>query len=199
MVALVRSDAIHLLSDPVRLALLAKCRILDTGYEEAFDDIVSLAAMVCGVPVAAIAFMDAKRQWLKAEKGLGIREIAIQHSVCRHAILEMSPFSDFFVIPDLKTDVRTLQSPMVSTEGYELRFYAGVMIKLGGHLLGTLCVMDREPRDLNEQQFEALVMLRDQIVRELERRVVNEHYSPDTVTCMAIAELESGQGKHFLL
>ena len=154
------------IDDPERLQALTDYQILDTGYDAAFDNIIKLAALVCNTPIAVINFVDGSRQWFKAEQGLGVRETPLDISICRHAILEQ----DLMVINDTLDDPRTANNPLVNTSGKSLRFYAGALLKSGPHALGTLCVLDYQPRTLDEHQLKALKLLREQVMHLLELR-----------------------------
>lgn len=154
------------IDDPARLEALARYQVLDTEFEAAFDGIVKLAAKVFNAPIAVINFVDANRQWFKAETGLGIRETPLDISICRHAILE----HDTLVITDTLADPRTSDNPLTTANKNGLRFYAGALLKSGPHPLGTLCVLDYTPREFTPEQLEALTLIRDQVMHLLEFR-----------------------------
>ncbi len=146
-----------------RLAALERYRILDTGPEAAFDDIVTIAAEVCGVPMAAISLVDSKRQWFKAKVGLGISETARDISFCAHAIQQ----DEVLLVEDATKDHRFAQNPLV-TGDLHLRFYAGTPLQTAdGLAIGTLCVLDSEPRTLSERQHRALEALGRQVMNQL--------------------------------
>jgi two-component sensor histidine kinase len=152
-----------------RLAALRRYSILDTPPEADFDDIVRLAAQVCQCPIALISLIDDRRQWFKAEVGLGVRETPLVASICTKAILQPG----LFIVPDTTEDPRFASTPLVQGEPH-LRFYAGAPLKTPDGLpLGTLCVLDTKPRNLTpEQQFTVTTLAR-QVVIQLElRRVV---------------------------
>ena len=107
-----------------RLAALYRYDILDTEREADFDDIVELAAELCGAKISVINLIDSDRQWFKAETGLGVRETPLETSICSHVILE----SDFVEIPDTQADTRTSDNPLCRDEP-GLRFYAGALLK----------------------------------------------------------------------
>lgn len=152
--------------DPARIQALLDYKILDTSYESAFDGIVKLASTVCSTPIAVINFVDQNRQWFKAELGLGVRETPIDVSICRHAILE----HDMMVITDTLQDDRTAGNPLACAAEKGLRFYAGALLKSGPHALGTLCVLDYQPRTLENWQIDALKLLRDQVMHLMDLR-----------------------------
>lgn len=147
-----------------RIAALERYDILDTPREPAYDALVKLVARVCDVPFAVVNLIAADRQWFKAEQGFGVRETPLDSSFCAHAILE----DELMVIPDAQDDSRFQNNPLVLGDP-RLRFYAGSLLKTrDGHALGTLCVLDTEPRQLSDEQVEALGVLADQVMQLLE-------------------------------
>ena len=154
-----------------RLAALRSYRILDTSPEPAFDDLVQLAARACQAPIALISLIDERRQWFKAEVGLGVRETALDRSICLTATLQPG----MTIVPDLTEDPRFARNPLVTGEPH-LRFYAGAVLKTPeGVPLGALCVLDCMPRDLTEEQASTLTMLARQVMSQLElRRAIAE-------------------------
>ena len=157
--------------DSDRLAALLSYRVLDTPPEPAFDDLVQLAASTCHAPVALISLIDEDRQWFKAEVGFGMSETPLDRSICLSAMLQ----SGLTIIPDLLEDPRFERNPLVIAEPY-LRFYAGAVLETpDGMPLGALCVLDHEPRTLNEEQATALRMLARQVMSQFElRRIIAE-------------------------
>lgn len=152
--------------DPERLAALHDYQVLDTPREAAFDTLVELAARICAVPVAVINLVESRRQWFKAELGLGVRETPIDVSICRHFLLRPG----LTVVPDTLRDERLCCNPLVTADD-GLRFYAGCLLQTAdGHAIGTLCVLDRRPRDLDADQRFALRALADQVMAQLELR-----------------------------
>jgi len=151
---------------PERLAVLQGYEILDTPRESDFDELVSLAASICEAPISVMNLIDSHRQWFKAEVGLGINETALDVSICRHVLLQPG----VTVIPDLRDDPRMSSNPLVTAdEG--LRFYAGCLLETpDGYGLGTLCILDRQPRELTPQQKVALATLAKQVMAQLELR-----------------------------
>lgn len=159
-----------------RIAALHAYDILDTPVEAAFEDITRIAAHVCGVPIAVVNLIDAGRQWFKSEIGLGVRETPLATSICAHAILE----ADFLEVPDTTDDARFRGNPLVTGEP-GLRFYAGALLKSpDGHALGTVCVLDTQPRLLDEEQRRVLRGLARQVMAHLElRRALKEMRETD--------------------
>ena len=151
-----------------RLESLAAHEILDTPAEDAFDQIADLAGRVCGTPIAAISFVSGDRNWLKSEIGLGARDVPLEVSLCTHAILG----EGLTEIGDLARDPRTADNPLVTGEP-GLRFYAGVPLRTPDGLpLGTLCVLDTRPRELDETQRATLRILARQVMAQLDLRRV---------------------------
>ncbi|WOI56095.1 PAS domain S-box protein [Palleronia sp. LCG004] len=151
-----------------RHATLAPYRILDTPAEVEFDDIAHLARDICGTETALIGFVLEDRQWFKARVGFDAPEIPIEGSVCAHAL----EGPDLLLIPDLKLDARTDSNPFVTGAPFT-RFYAGVRLETpDGTPLGTLCVMDGQPRPggLTDRQVDGLRRLARQSMSQLELR-----------------------------
>jgi len=153
-------------NEPQRLTSLRSFRILDTPREAAYQDLTRIAAQICQTPMALISLVDQARQWFKAEIGVGVPETSRSVSFCAHAILQ----NDLFVVPDAAADTRFADNDLVT--GYpHLRFYAGAVLHtLDGHALGTLCVLDRVPRRLSDDQRLALEALARQAMAQLELR-----------------------------
>ena len=142
-----------------RLAALLDHHILDTPPSAEFDDLVRLAAHVCGVPIAAVSLIDEHRQWFKASLGLGITETSREAAFCAHTILGR----DTLVIPDATHDVRFRDNPLVTGDQH-VRFYAGApLVSEEGHALGSLCVLDTTPRTLTPEQEATLRLLARQV------------------------------------
>lgn len=153
-------------NDKERLAALRELLILDTPPEERFDKIVAFAANEFEVPIALVSLIDENRQWFKARHGLEPCETGRDISFCGHAIHHAS----HFIIEDAAQDARFADNPLVTGEPH-IRFYAGAPLALpNGHTVGTLCLIDREPRTLDEIAQGILATLRDLVVEELVRR-----------------------------
>lgn len=151
-----------------RLNTLYRYQILDTPREKEFDEIVELTAQICEAPISVINIIDAERQWFKAEVGLGTRETPIDTSICAHIILG----EDFVEIEDTLKDPRLNTNPLCLAEPGGLRFYAGArLIAPNGMPLGTLCVLDNQPRQLNEVQRNAIKVLARQVMKQFELRL----------------------------
>jgi len=148
-----------------RLAALRGYEILDTEPEAGFDDLTLLASYVCQTPVALISLVDADRQWFKSKVGVSMTETSRDIAFCASAILQ----PDVFIVPDTREDERFSQNPLVLSEP-KVRFYAGATLMTDGHALGTLCVVDRVPRELSAEQLDALKALSRQVLAQLELR-----------------------------
>ena len=148
-----------------RLKALRDCHVLDTPPEELFDQTARLAAYLCGTPIGLIGFIDATRHWFKSRVGWDYPEIPREHSICGQTILH----HDLLVIPDVALDERFFNVPMVTRAG--IRFYAGApLLTTEGYALGTLCVMDRLPRELPAGHKDALLTLAHLVAAQLEVR-----------------------------
>ncbi len=153
-------------SDDARVAALQSYAILDTAPEPAFDRIARMAAAIFGVPIAMLSLVDADRQWFKARCGVNERQTARDISFCHHAIQRATPL----VVGDATQDPRFTASPLV-TGPMGVRFYAGVPLINGeGFALGTLCVVDRKPRQPTQEQMDLLTELAAQALHEMEVR-----------------------------
>ena len=149
-----------------RVAALHELRILDTDAEQSYDDITALAARICDVPIALVSLVDEDRQWFKSHVGLSVCETAREVSFCTYAIQQQA----LFIIPDAHADPRFAQNPLVTGDPY-IRFYAGApLITAAGHALGSLCVIDRQPRSLTAEQQSALLALGRLVVAQMELR-----------------------------
>lgn len=151
-----------------RLALLREYQILDTPPEQAFDDVVHLASVICSTPIALVTLVDETRQWFKAKVGVAVQSTPREMAFCAHAILDAGPF----VVPDARSDPRFADNPLVTGDP-RIRFYAGApLVTPRGIRLGTLCVIDRTPRVLSAAQMHALEALSRVVVTQLEFRRV---------------------------
>jgi PAS domain S-box-containing protein len=149
-----------------RLAALRACGIMDTPPEQEFDDLVLLASRICGVPIAAISFVDADRQWFKSTVGLAATRTPRDVAFCDHTIRGRG----LLVVPDARQDPRFAGNPLVIGDP-RIRFYAGTpLVGADGQAVGSLCVVDRVPRELTADQAEALRALGRQVQCLLDRR-----------------------------
>ena len=149
-----------------RLRALRSYKILDTKPEERFDELTQLAAIICGVPMSLITLIDADRQWFKSKVGIELTETPRAQAFCTHAIMQ----PQMFEVPDAAEDPRFARNPLV-TGNPNIRFYAGAPLATrDGHLLGTMCVLDRKPRTLTDEQKRALEILGRQVVANMQLR-----------------------------
>lgn len=160
----------HPLQDQ-RLAALYSYEILETEREREFDEIVQLAAAICNTSISVINFIDAERQWFKAETGLGVRETPLATSLCSHVILD----DEFVEIHNTLLDPRMSDNPLCCGDP-GLRFYAGALLKTAEGLpLGTLCVLDYEPKELTPLQRDTIRVLASQVMTQLDLRKTLRH------------------------
>jgi len=149
-----------------RLAALERYDILDSEREQAYDDFTSLAAHICGTPMALIGLIDDRRQWFKSTHNMAGTETPRELTFCAHTLVD----NQMLVIPDTFKDQRFHDHPSV-TDAPKIRFYAGAPIVTDdGYGLGTLCVIDDQPRTLTSAQTSALAALSRQVMAHLELR-----------------------------
>lgn len=165
-----------------RLAALLRYDILDTPDESAFDDFAELAAYICDTPIALISLVDDHRQWFKSRLGLDVSETPRDISFCTHTIEGQG----IFEVQDAREDQRFRENPLVTGDPH-IRFYAGApLTSPDGYNLGTLCVIDRQPRQLNDAQRGALVRLSRQIMRLFEERLQAHRYAEQAALQQAL-------------
>jgi signal transduction histidine kinase len=153
-----------------RLASLNKYETLDSDAEEKFDELTRIAASMFNTSIALVSFVDEDRQWFKSKVGLDACETSRDIAFCSHAILQ----SDVFVVEDTLKDERFADNPLV-TGGPNIRFYAGApLVNKEGYALGTLCVIDQQPKTFSEQQKSMLATLANQVVSQLELQLSNK-------------------------
>lgn len=149
-----------------RLAAVRRYDILDTPPDGAFDRVTALAARACGTPIAIVSVVDTDRIWFKSHHGLDVDQIDREPGLCASAILQDQPW----IVEDARTDPRTLANSLVAGE-FGLRFYVGIPLQTSdGYNLGTLCVIDREPRAVTDREIADLTDLAAIVVDELELR-----------------------------
>jgi sigma-B regulation protein RsbU (phosphoserine phosphatase) len=156
-------------NEAARIDVVRRYEILDTPPDGAFDRISALAARLFNVPVAIVSVVDTDRIWFKAHHGLpDVSEIGRDAGLCASAILHTGPW----IVNDAACDPRALANPLVAGD-FGLRFYAGVPLTThDGYNLGTLCVLDYEPRDVTEVETAILADLAALVMDELELRLV---------------------------
>jgi len=151
-----------------RLAALHDYEILDTSPEAGFDELTWLASFICGTPIATVTLIDEGRQWFKSRIGMHKAETPRNESFCAHAILEAN---DILEVSDAAADDRFADNPAVTGDPH-IRFYAGApLVSETGQAVGTICVIDRVPRTLTDDQRHALRILAARAVSLLELRV----------------------------
>jgi GAF domain-containing protein len=153
-------------NEAARVSALQRYAILDSEPEQAFDDLTLLASYVCKTSIALISLIDEDRQWFKSKVGISATETSRDIAFCSTAIQQ----PDVFVVPDALQDERFRTNPLVISEP-NIRFYAGVpLINEDGYALGTLCVIDRTPRNLAPEQETALKALSRLVLMQMEFR-----------------------------
>ncbi len=156
------------LDETARLQAVRRYDILDTPPDGSFDRITALAAQLFDVPIALVTIVDHERIWFKSRYGLEeVEQIGRDPGLCASAILADEPY----IVEEARTDARTLANPLVSGK-FGLQFYAAAPLQTGdGHRLGTLCIIDREPRMFSPRQADVLQRLSEIVVDELELRI----------------------------
>jgi GAF domain-containing protein len=152
-----------------RINALRRYQILDTPAEGTFDRITSLASQLFNVPVAITSLVDTDRVWFKSRHGLDLKEVKREPGLCASTILHNVPY----VLNDASIDPRSLAHPLVARDkGF--RFYAGVPLTTrDNYNLGTLCIMDFQPRTITDQELEILSSLAQIVMDEMELRLAS--------------------------
>jgi len=153
--------------EQARLAAVRRYDILDTPPDGAFDRITELAADLFSTPVSIISVVDHDRIWFKSHYGLDAAQIDRDPGLCASAIMH----DKAWLVEDARSDPRTLANPLVAG-AFGLRFYLGIPLRTSdGHNLGTLCVIDREPRTVDGRQIANLERLASLVMDQLELRL----------------------------
>lgn len=153
-------------NEELRLKKLYELNILDTLEEKAFDDLTQLAAHICGTPISIISLVDRDRQFLKSHYGIAANSMPREIGLCPHAILS----NDLTIIEDTTQDERFFDNPIVTGEP-NVKFYAGAPLFFDDDIcVGTLCIVDHTPRTITDAQQEALRVLAQQVITQIELR-----------------------------
>ncbi len=159
------------MSEDTRLAALKRYEILDTAPEVVFDDITRIAAEMCGTPIALISLLDETRQWFKSRQGLDVSETPREIAFCDTAIRDMH----IFEVSDARQDPKFRENPLVAGDPHIAHYAGAPLTTPSGENIGTLCVIDRQPGQLSEEQRICLEALARQVVLQLElRQALNE-------------------------
>ena len=154
-----------------RLNILNQYGILDTPYEEPFERIAALARLIFDTPIVLISLLDENRQWFKSNIGLDVRQTPREQAFCNETIRS----DDVLVIADAELDVRTAQNPLVTGQPH-IRFYAGApLVTPEKARLGSLCIIDRQPRRFDEREMAILKSLAGLVMKEMDLRRQTEH------------------------
>lgn len=155
-------------NEELRQKEVEKYQLLDTPAEEKYDTITAILANICEVPIAFVAILDKERNFLKSHHGINLQEDPRNRSFCAHTICEIE---DFMVVQDASKDKRFYDNPLVTEMG--VRFYAGAsLINPEGFKLGTLCIFDTKPKELNDFQLKTLLGLSKQVMQ-----IMENHYN----------------------
>jgi len=156
-------------NEVARLEALRRYDILDTAPEQAFEDITKIAAFICGTSTSIMALIDRERQWFKAKVGEKNSETPREQAFCAYTIME----PQLMEVEDARLDKRFADNPLV-TSSPNIRFYAGApLLTPEGLALGSLCVIDQQPRKLNAGQKESLESLARLVMMTMEMRQVS--------------------------
>jgi GAF domain-containing protein len=176
---MVAIDAIIPPNEQERLTAVKRYDILDTPPDGAFDHITALAARFFKVPIAIDSIVDRDRIWFKSHYGVDVEQIDREPGLCASAILQDTPW----VVTDAKFDVRTLTNPLVAGE-FGLRFYAGAQLRTwDGFNLGMICVLDKQPRQVTEEEVTTLKNLAALVINELELRLAAKKLEAEKRRC----------------
>ena len=175
-----------------RLQALRSYAVLDTEAEQAYDDLTALAAQVLGVPIALVSLIDSDRQWFKSRVGLDVDQTPRSQAFCDHAIRER----EVLVVHDATQDPRFADNPLVTGDP-SIRFYAGAaLVNPDGLALGTLCVIDSQPRSFDAHQRASLAMLSRQVMAQLELRKRNAALSVAVDSLQHTTQLLGNLARH---
>jgi hypothetical protein len=152
-----------------RLEDVNSYELFDTPPEKDLDDITELASIICGTPIALITILDDKRQWFKSNKGLSVGETKIEDSFCQHTLHKPN---EVLVVNDTFKDQRFIKNKLVLDDPH-IRFYAGApLVTKRNNVLGTLCIIDRKPREFTKDQERALQILAREVMHKIETQKI---------------------------
>lgn len=155
------------MSKKSRLEELKSYDLFDTPPEKELDEITELASVIFGTPISLITLLDDKRQWFKSNKGLDQNETKIEDSFCQHTLHKPN---EILVVNDALKDQRFFDNKLVLDDP-NIRFYAGApLVTQDNHVLGTLCVIDKKPKEINQEQKNALQILARRVMDKFETR-----------------------------
>lgn len=179
-------------NEPQRMAAVKRYDILDTPADGSFDRVTALAARRFNVPISIISIVDNERIWFKSHHGLDVKQIGREPGLCASAILKNVPY----ILPDASKDIRSLANPLVAGD-FGLRFYVGVPLTTSdGYNLGTLCVIDKEPRTTTQEQIDDLKDLASLVMDQLEFRLSAIRALAKTDQALAQAKLLAREIDH---
>lgn len=179
--------------ESARLAALRRYDILDTPPDGSFDHIAQVAALLFGVPIAIISLVDNDRIWFKAKHGVDVDEVGRDPGLCASAIMQTDPY----LLTDAACDPRSLANPLVAGD-FGLRFYLAAQLRTrDGHNLGTICVIDRKPRAVTEEQVAQLQALAGVVIDQMELRLAARKAVADLQ--QAIEEKDAALGRSRML
>jgi PAS domain S-box-containing protein len=157
-------------NDPERVKCLEAYSILDSARDQVFDDVVKLSSQICGTPIALVTLVDRSRQWFLAQCGLKVHETPREHAFCGYTILG----SEILLVENAALDPRFVDNPLVLGDPH-IRFYAGAPLRTeSGMNLGSLCVIDSQPRQLTQEQLESLKNLANIVMSLIQSRQVSD-------------------------
>lgn len=189
-----RPTAAQTAQEELRLAAVRRYDILDSPPDGSFARVTALAARLFGVPIAIVSIVDSERIWFKSHHGLDIEELDREPGLCASAVLQYEPW----LVADASLDPRTLSHPLVAGE-FGLRFYAGMPLTTkDGYNLGTLCVIDEQPREFTEVELETLRDLAAIVMDELEMRraAIRTHELEAALTRAAEEEAQAARAQY---
>lgn len=171
-------------NEELRQRLLRNLEIMDTAPEEMFDIITQATALICDSPLSMVSLVNETRQWFKSKAGQSASETSGEIEFCAHAILQ----DDVMVVTDASKDERFSDNPLVRDDP-KIRFFAGAPLKLTETIrLGTLCVIDYQPRKLDNKQLTLLKLMAEQIVALIRLKLDKIETSRDFSTLVMVKQ-----------